>query len=130
MEKKFDINFTEGEGIDKVDFKGHVVMKRLNFAEKNALDEESTEIKIFGNTPQVKVSTSKVKELGILKSVVRYDLFKTTYVEDKVTKALMPVTKEYSLDINGIRDLPTEVGGFLVEKFTELNTISEKKNVN
>jgi hypothetical protein len=102
-------------------------MKRLSFSEKNSIEEDSTDIKMYGNTPQVKVSTSKIKELGILKSVVSSELIKTLYVEDKVTKNPVPVNTPYALDIAGIRDLPQDVGEQLLEVFTNLNTVSEKK---
>ena len=128
MKKKIEIMYEEGEGLDKLEFKGKVTLKRLNFSEKNSLEEESTDIKIFGNTPQVKVSTSKMKELSILKSVIGCELQKITFIEDKVTKAHMPVVTNYLLDINGIRDLPQEVGDELFLEFTQLNSVDKKKN--
>jgi hypothetical protein len=127
MVKKISIEYTEGEGLERIDFSGDVTLKKLNFSEKNALEEESTDIKFFGNTPQVKVSTSKMKELGLLKSIVECTLVKTTYVQDKVTKNIVPVTNDYNLDITGIRNLPTDIGEELVYEFTEMNNVSPKK---
>lgn len=128
MRKKIEINFTEGEGIDRLDLTGTVILKRLNFSEKNAMEEEATEIKIFGKTPQVKISTSKLKEIGLLKSIVKSDLIQTTYVEDKVTKNAVPISNKYDLNMSGIQNLPQEVGEQLVDAFTELNSMNEKKN--
>lgn len=127
MKKEIGINYSEGEGLEKIEYRGKVVIKRLKFSEKNELEEESTEIKLFGNMPQTKISTSRLKELGILKSVSDYDLVKTTYKEDKVTKQPIAVSTPYYLDINGIRDLPIDVGEILFYEFTEMNTLGSKK---
>lgn len=122
--KEINIDFTEEEGTERVEFKGAVTLKRLNFTEKNALEEESTDIKIFGNVPQVKVSTSKLKEVALLKSIVASSLVKTTYLDGKNIGA-----EKYGLEIDGIRKLPQEIGDELFVAYTELNAISEKKNV-
>lgn len=126
--KKTEIEFSEGEGAEQVELKGAVTLKRLNFTEKNALEEESTDIKIFGTVPQVKVSTSKLKEFALLKSIIACALVRITYFEDS-TKAFVPVAKDYGLDLDGIRNLPQEVGDELFLAYTELNAVSEKKNV-
>jgi len=84
-------------------------LKRLSFGEKNQLEEEATDIKIVANQPIVKVSMSKLKELSILKSIVKS-----------------------SYPINGIGDvqkLPQEAGDKLFEEFTALNGVDVKKNV-
>lgn len=129
--KKIEIkNYSEGEDLDKIEFQGHVILKRLNFSEKNSLEEESTDIKMYGNTPQVKVSSSKMKEFGLFKSIVSWELKKTTYFEDKLTNKPAPVTENYPLNMQNIQGLPSEIGEFLFEQFTELNSVSEKKNVN
>jgi hypothetical protein len=130
MQKDTQVAYEEGEGINRVEFKGVVTQKRLNFSEKNGLDEESTDIKIFGSTPQVKVSMSRMKELSILKAVVNSTLTKTTYFEEKVTKQIRPATDNYPLSLEGIRNLPIEIGEQLFADFTELNNVSEKKNIN
>jgi hypothetical protein len=83
-------------------------LKRLSFGAKNQLEEEATEIKIVGNQPMVKVSSSKLKEVSLLKSIVKS-----------------------SIPINGIGDiqnLSQEVGEALFEAFTELNSVDVKKN--
>lgn len=130
MKKEITVDYTEGEGLEKEELKGTVTLKRLSFSEKNSLEEEATDIKIFGNTPQVKVSTSKMKELGILKSIIASDLKKTTYYMDKVTKNTLAQEKPYDLNIEGIRNLPQDVGNELFIAFTELNQVDEKKNTN
>ena len=127
MKKQVDVVYEEGEGLDKYELKGTVTMKRLNFSEKNSIEEESTDIRMIGSVPQIKVSTSKIKELGIFKSVDSCDLIETHYVEDKVTKAATPMNTQYILDIAGIRKLPQEVGEQLVAIYTEMNSVSEKK---
>jgi hypothetical protein len=127
MNKTIEIDYSEGEGLDRYELKGKVTMKRLNFSEKNAMEEEATEIKMFGTTPQVKVSTSKIKELGIFKAIVESNLVRTLYVEDRVTKTHNPVQTQINLDLEGIRNLPQDVGELLLEGFTDLNVLSEKK---
>ena len=127
MKKTILIDFGEGEGLEREEYKGEVTLKRFNFEEQNAYSEESTDIKFFGATQQVKVSTSKLKELGILKSVIDNKLQKITYFQDKVTKALIPISNSYPLDLAGIRNLPREVGDMLFIAFSEINEVSEKK---
>jgi hypothetical protein len=127
MKKTIEVSYEEDEGIDKLEFKGTVTLKRLNFSERNAIEEEATDVKVFGTVPQVKVSTSKIKELGILRSLDSSALIKTTYQEDKMTKALLPINTPYALDLEGIRNLPRDVGEELVEAFSSLNAVSEKK---
>jgi len=127
MEKKINIKYGEGEGIERIELEGSVTMKRLNFSEKNALEEECTDIKFFGKTPQVKVSTSKMKELGLLKSIVGAAITKTTFFEDRITKNIVPTINGYEMDINGIRNLPQELGEELFVAYVDLNEVSEKK---
>lgn len=127
MKRVIEIDYEEGEGLDKYELKGTVEMKRLSFSEKNAMEEEATEIKVLGTTPQIKISTSKIKELGILKAVTTSNLIKTVYSEDRVTKNPVPASTPYPLDAEGIRNLPQDVGEELLEIFAELNTVNEKK---
>jgi len=130
MQKIVKIDYQEGEGLDKLILKGTVTMKRLNFSEKNAMDEESTDIKIIapGIPPQVKVSTSKMREVGIFKSVVSSDLKKTSYFEDKTKPEFQATTEPFALTMDGVRNLPNEVGDMLWLAFVELNQINEKKS--
>jgi Zn-dependent M28 family amino/carboxypeptidase len=98
---------------EKIEFeiegiKHWVEMKRLSFGEKNQLEEEATDIKMTGAVPIIKISTSKLKEVSILKSVVDSSISLKT-IED-------------------IRNLPQEVGELLIEKVTELNSTDLKKN--
>jgi hypothetical protein len=95
----------------EIEFKGKkekVKLKKLSFGERNQLEEEATDIKIVGGQPIVKVSTSKMKEIALLKSIV---------------DAPFPVS------IQAIRDLDLESGNALFEAFTELNQMNEKKSV-
>lgn len=126
--KKIEIEFAEGEGLNREEYKGSVIMKRLNYAEKNSLEEESTEVKVFGKIPQVKVSTARMKEISLIKSILSAEIKKTTYFEQRETKAITPRTDTYALDLNGIRNLPVELGSKLMEEFADLNSIDEKKN--
>jgi len=129
MNKKVEVSFSEGEGVDKVEFSGVVTLKKLNWSEMNSLQEEASEVKFLNGVPTVKVLTSKMKELSILKSCVDSNLHKTTYVEDKVKGGLTPVVVEYKLDnVLKIRDLPQEVGEELFNEFQLLNTLNSKKN--
>ena len=98
---------------EKVEFeidgvKQSVELKRLSFGEKNQLEEEATDIKFSGVNPIVKISTSKLKELGILKSVV---------------SSTIPLKS-----VSDIQALPQEVGELLTEKITALNSLDLKKN--
>jgi len=97
---------------EKIEFeidgvKHTVELRELNFGEYNQLEEEATDIKITGITPIVKISTAKLKELSILKSVVSSTVPLKT-VED-------------------IRKLPREIGNMLTEKVTSLNSLEDKK---
>lgn len=85
-----------------------VTIKRLSFGEKNMLEEEATDIKLVGTSPVVKISMSKLKELSLLKGIV-----KSTY----------PIK-----NIEDIRNLPQEVGDLLFNEFTEINQVDVKKN--
>ena len=128
MKRKVEVDFVEGEGEDKIEFHGEVTLKRLNFSEKNMLEEEATDIKIFGNVPQVKVSPSKLMEVSILRTVVENGLRKTTYHVDKKSKELIAQVIEYDLNIDNIRKLPIEVGNLLFTEFTIINNLQQKKN--
>ena len=97
MEKQVEIEFNGKKEL--------VVLKRLSFGEKNKLEEEATDIKVIGGQPVVKISTSKMKELALLKSI---------------TKA------PFTIDLNSIQALPQEIGAKLFDEFTTLNEISPK----
>lgn len=130
MQKKFDIKYEEGEGLERVEFSGFVIMKRLSFAEKNALEEECTDIQFISNISKIKVSIAKMKELGPLKGIVNAELKRTTFTQEKITKGIIPVQEKYNLTLDGIRNLPQNIGDYLFQCFTEMNNVSEKKNVN
>jgi len=130
MKKEIQVDYSEGEGKFKEELKGTVVMKRLNFSDKNTLEEESATISFVGNTSHVKISTTKLKELSLLRSIVESTLLKTVYSEDKNTKALTPVTNEYPITMANIRELPFQVGEELFEEWSNLNSLSPKKKEN
>ena len=88
--------------------KHNFTIKRLTFGEKNSLEEEATDIKLVGTSPIVKISMSKLKELSILKGIV---------------KSTFPIK-----NVEDIRQLPQEVGELLFSEFTELNSVDVKKN--
>lgn len=129
MQKEVSIDYSEGEGINKEEYKGTVVMKRLNFSEMNQYEEEAGTLNYSGGVPQYRVSTSKAKELGILKTLVSSEIKKTTYSYDK-DKKLKSNEVEYKLDLVGIKNLPLEIGRQLVQEFEELNTMNENKKKN
>ena len=83
-----------------------VVIKRLNFGEKNRLQDEATDIKVVGTQTIAKVSIAKINELSLLKGI---------------TKA------PFSVDLATIQSLPVEIAEKLLEVFGELNGLSEKK---
>lgn len=128
MRKEVLIDFTEGEGEDKVEVKGKVIMKKLSWTEKNLYDEESTDIKIFGNTPKVEISLHKMKEAGARMGTVSSDLTLTTYNLDKVTGKLVPSIAPIDVRTKaGLDMLPIEVGEMLFLAFSEINNLDDKK---
>lgn len=128
IKKTIEINYEEGEGIDKEEFKGTVTLRRLNFTEKNNLENDITETKVMGRTPTININQSRMKELAIFKSKFESNLYKTTYSLNPVTKELVAETKVYELDMPGIQNLPDEVGNLLFIEFSELQNVSQKKN--
>jgi len=93
----------------KIDWKGReevVVLKKLTFGERNDLQEEVTEIKYVGSVPQIFVKTGKMRELSILKSLMK---------------------APFKIDISEIRNLPNEVGEKIYEEIDKLNKLSEIK---
>ena len=127
IKKTFEVDYSEGEGLDRIEIKGKVVMKRLNWDEYCSLEQESTDIRLYGQTSQVTLNSKKMKQLAVLKSTVESQITKTTYYEDKVSKAILALPVHYDLDINGIMNLPREIGEQLFEAFTELNGMPDKK---
>lgn len=129
MKKEIEVIYGEGEGIDRFELRGKVVMKRLNFSEKNMLEEDSSDVKVLGNIPQVKVSTAKLKEMALVRSIIEADIKKITYFQDKQTKEIKATEVGYAMDITGIQNLPIDIGESLFQEYLALNTLSEKKNV-
>ena len=125
MEKRIEIDHSEGEGNEKVEFKGCVFIKRLNFTERNNLEEEATDIKFIGNIPSVRVSTTKLKELSLIKSITNSELTKTDYSNGGI-----PISSKYALDVSGIGKLPNEIGEQLFYEWGKINSVSEKKKEN
>ena len=131
MNKEINVDYSEGEGLELIKIKGTVTLKRLNFSEKNALEEESTDIKMIGDTPHVKISTSKMKEVALAKSIVSASLYKTTMVMDKESKQLKEVTSAYPLNtMQLVRELPQEIGETLFYEWGLLNSLGLKKKEN
>jgi hypothetical protein len=87
--------------------KRNIVMKRLSFGELNQLTEESTDIKVVNGQPIVNVSQKKLKELSILKSIIE---------------------APFTISINEIQNLDSDLGNTLFETFSQLNQSEEKKN--
>ena len=95
MNKKIEIEY---EGKTAI-----VELKELDFGEKNQLEEESTDIKIIGGQPIVKISTSKMKELALLKSIV---------------------DAPFTISLESIKKLSDANGKKLFEAYSELNNVS------
>jgi len=83
-----------------------VVIKRLNFGEKNRLQDEATDIKVVGTQTIAKVSIAKINEISLLKGIIK---------------------APFSVDMATIQSLPVEIAEKLLEVFGELNGVSEKK---
>lgn len=98
MKKEFEINW-EGR-------KDKVVIKELTFGERNDLQEEVTKITYVGTMPQIKVSTGKLRELSILKSLV---------------------SAPFKIGITEVRNLPNEIGEKIYSEVDKLNHLSAKK---
>ena len=81
--------------------KHSVTMKRLNYGEKVDLEEGAMDVKVVGNNPITKISTSKLRVLSILKSIVKSTFEPVSY--------------------DSIRSLPQDVGNLLFKTYTELN---------
>jgi hypothetical protein len=96
--KEVEIEFNGSKGIVRI--------KRLNYGEKNKLEEEATDVKIMGGEPIVRVSMSKLKELALLKSI---------------TDAPFPI------NLNNIQALEQEIGDELFLAYSEINGVSKKK---
>ncbi len=129
LKKEVEINFSEGEGEDKLDIEGKVTIKRLDYSEKNYVNEKAIEVMVYGETQQVKMSSAKMKEHSLEKSIISSTLKKTTYWLDKTKGQLMPSTEPIKLvnNIDEIRKLPCEIGDQLFSIYSELNVLSPKK---
>lgn len=128
MKKEVEISYEEGEGLEKVSFKGTVTLKRLSWGESNAMEKEASDIKFFGNVPQMSIDSAKLKVAGLLKSIIACTLTRTAYYEDN-RKEIQPSSAPYYLDAAGLAspDFPRDIGDKLFEAFTELNQVSDKK---
>jgi hypothetical protein len=127
MQKEILFHYTEGEGEERVDFDGKVVMKRLNYGERNQLEQESADIKVYGSEPIVNVSVQNMKEISLLKSIVSSELVRTTYQPEQ-GGTFKAIGVGYPLDITHIKELPMEIGEELFAQFTKLNNLSKKKD--
>jgi len=128
MQKTVEINYSEGEGNEKLDLKGTVVLKRLGFGEMNRLKLEASGMRMpkEGAQPVMREAKDMVPdamELGIHKSVVSCTLSKTSYLTEKNEF----ITEPYPLTIENIAQLPVEVGDTLFLTYIELNNLDEKK---
>ena len=83
-----------------------VTMRRLTFGEMNALNDEVAQIRMQGETPQVNILQSRMKESGILKSIV---------------------SAPFTVTIDNIRRLDNDDGNKLFEIFMELNNVGASK---
>ena len=101
MEK--EIEFQDEQGKTQT-----VKLRRLKYGEYSKYEEETVDTKIIGGQPIVKVSTSKLKTLGILKSVV---------------KSTVPIN-----NLADVEKLDRQTGDKLYELFVELNSQNLKKN--
>jgi hypothetical protein len=129
LTKEIIVDFTEGEGEQRTDIAGRVVMKRLSYDEHNALETDIAPVKLMGNVPQVVINSQAMKSSSIMRSVVSSSVKKTTYMLDKTSGELVPSVTPIDLTtIAGIKELPREVGDQLFMTYTELNSIGAKKD--
>jgi hypothetical protein len=127
MKKEIVVNYSEGEGEEQVDFTGKVSISRINAGMHNSIEEEASTITFVGDSSQFKISSSKLKELSVLRSVAGWNVNKTTYVLDKTLNKLVPLVQIVPLDLDGIRGLPTEVFTALWNEYVALNAITGRK---
>ena len=96
----------------KIIWKGNeqdIVIKKLTFGERNDLQEQVTQVKYIGTIPQIKVSTGKLKELSILKSLVK---------------------APFKISLPEIKELPNEIGEQIYKEVDKFNKLSEEKKEN
>ena len=126
--KEVEIDYEEGEGLEKVIFKGTVVLKRLSWGEKNATEDEASTIQLVGKTPIAKISPARLKVAGLSKAIISNNLKKTIFVEN-AQKEMISSDAPYMLDPAGLLDptFPQDIGDKLFEAFTELNEMEDKK---
>ena len=128
MQKVYEIVYDEDEGVNKVEFKGTITLKRLNWDESNVLQSEAVNMQFVGRgIPSVTPDLAKGKLLAVWKSYVSSEIIKTTYFIDKVTKEIKPKEETYPITLETLKVIPQFLGDYLFDSYTELNTLTEKK---
>lgn len=121
------IDFVEGDGADREEFKGTVVMRKLKFGERLDVREEASEPLYSAKGGDARVSSRKAVYLSLTKSIVSSSLKKIRFEEDSVTKELRAVESPLELTMQTLPSLPEEVGQQLCEVFEELNSLVNDK---
>jgi hypothetical protein len=124
--KEVVIDYVEGEGVNKIEFKGTVSIKEMDTGEWAKYQDDITDIKFLGRMPQPRVDRAKMTILGIVRATNKSELVKTTYIEDKATKALIPQSVPYDIsNYTSVERLPRKVGEKLFAMVQEMNMVNE-----
>ena len=82
------------------------VVKKLKWGEINQLRDECMDVKIIGGQPVMKLSQAKLREVSLLKGLVK---------------------APFEININNIRNMEAQVGDTLYEEYDRLNSPEDKK---
>jgi len=95
----------------KVEYQGkpeEFIIKRLTFGERNKLQDQCTNLKLVGGTPQANYSQALLKELSIHMCLVK---------------------SPFANDLEVIRNLEPSLGEFLWVEIDNFNKLSEVKKL-
>jgi hypothetical protein len=129
IKKDIEIDYAEGEGVDKVVFKGTVTLKRLDTGEYFDMQRASVDMSAVGKNKTVKMDPVRAQIVGFLKSVVDNRLMKITHFMDTEHNEIKSKEAPYPLTEDSLNVLPMTVGvETLLAAFEKLNEVEEKKN--
>jgi hypothetical protein len=131
MQKTVEINYSEGDGLERVDFIGLVVLKRLNHGEYKQMKRGGMSVKIRGTMPDVSVDPDQIVDMGIVMAVVKEKtkLKKITFTEEQKNKNIIPIETGFDINLASMDTMPEGAYEPIKSAFLELNEIDEKKNV-
>ena len=93
----------------KINWKGQeaeVEIKKMNWGEKNDIQQSAIITKMVGNSFQTELNQKILKEQALLKCIVK---------------------APFNVDLSTIRELPAELGDKLVEEISSFNAFIEYK---